>query len=87
MEVTLETAFKNMVHELPQTERYLDNMQALHDCKDSHDDHFQARQLNRRNRVNTQPYKKDDLCDDFMLGDSDEIGNDILEHLNDTECS
>jgi hypothetical protein len=87
MEVALEGAFENMVRKLPQTQRYLENMQALHDCKDSRDDHFQARQSNRKNRVSSQQGNKDDICDDFMLGDPDEIGNKILEHLNDTESS
>lgn len=87
MEAALKTAFENMVQDLPQTRKYLNNMQALHDCKDNRDDHFQARQSNRRNRVSKQQGDRDDICDDFMLGDPDEIGNEILEHLNDTESS
>lgn len=85
IEGTCEEAFENMICQSPQTRRYLANMQALHECKDSCDNHFQACQLNRKSRPNGHQDDRGDACDDFMFGNPDEIGDKILEHLNDTE--
>lgn len=49
----LRTAFENMVHASPHVAKYLDNMQALHECKDSRDDHFQSRQQKRSHNTDT----------------------------------
>lgn len=87
IEVALKTAFDTMVDSSSNTLRYLDNMQALHECKDSCDDHFQSHQQHRKGGASAQCIDRDDIADDFVFGNPDEIGDEILEHLNDTESS
>ena len=87
IELALKTAFDTMVASSPSTLRYLNNMQALHECKDSRDDHFQSRQQHRKSGTSARHSDRDDVADDFVFGNPDEIGNEILEHLNDTESS
>ena len=54
VELALKAAFDDMVQSSPQTEKYLMNMQALHECKDSCDDHFHACQQNQKTKRGTQ---------------------------------
>jgi len=57
------------------------------ECKDSRDDHFQACQRDHKSGAMSGRGGRADLCDDFMFGSPDEIGDEILEHLNETESS
>ena len=83
----LRTAFENMVHASPQVAKYLDNMQALHECKDSRDDHFQSRQQKRSHNTDTHEATQREVCDDFVFGNAEQIGDEILDHINDAECA
>ena len=86
IEDALKTAFENMTQEFPKIRMLLTNMQALHECKDSCDDHFLACQSSHKNNVGHQQHNREDICNDFMFGNPDEIGDEILEHLNQIEC-
>ena len=87
VEDALKTAFENMAQEFPKIRMLLANMQALHKCKDSCDDHFLARQSSQKSNVSHQQCNREDICDDFTIGNPDEIDDEILEHLNQMECS
>ena len=66
----------------PETAKIIENMQLLHECKDSHDDHFANRRSGMRNRSNQnfngQSHSR--ISEDDFGGDND-LEDLILEHL------
>jgi hypothetical protein len=64
----------------PQKQKIMDNMQILHECKDSRDDHFVQRRNRNRNRANCEITRTRESDDDDFSGDRDceEL---ILDHL------
>ena len=79
---TWSDAFENFIEScLPETTKIIENMQLLHECKDSRDDHFANRRSGIRNRANQilngQSCSRSE--DDFGRdNDSEDL---ILEHL------
>jgi hypothetical protein len=78
------TAFESFLENCsPRKQKIMNNMQILHECRDSRDDHFTERRNRNRNRANQLPGENTRQCqladDDFSTeGDSEEL---ILEHL------
>jgi hypothetical protein len=76
-------AFEEFIVECPEEFKLkMNNMQMLHECRDSRDDHF----ANRRNKVqkHTSARSSQDSGDDFT---GDDNAEDILNHLKDLkEC-
>jgi hypothetical protein len=87
IETALKNSFNTMVEKSPSLQKYLANMQALHECKDSRDDHFQSRanERQRKTGMTCQQNDREEISDDFVFGNPDDIGDEILEHLNDTD--
>jgi len=79
----LANSFSAMLAEHPKVGQKLDNMQSLHKCKDSRDDHFQERQNERKrasqHQTNNQQTTGNSNADDFFFGDPNDIGDEILE--------
>lgn len=70
--------------------RIMDNMQLLHECKDSRDDHFAQRRSRRRTKgtrisVELSHDSASRSLEDDFFGES--IESDILEHITDIEAS
>ena len=89
IEDALASSFSALVGQFPNITQKLDNMQSLHDCKDSRDDHFQERQnqhkhfsQNVANDIQLQNNQRD-----FFLGDPNDLGEEILEHIESSEAS
>ncbi len=58
----------------------MDNMQRLHECKDSRDDHYQNRRVRRRTRLESEEFtaSSGELPDE----DEDDLEEEILDHLS-----
>jgi hypothetical protein len=61
----------------------MDNMQILHECRDSRDDHFSQRRNRNRNRAHQLPQgiSRTRENDDDDFGNGDDTEDAILEHL------
>lgn len=60
--------------------KVMDNMQILHECRDSRDDHFADRRnrgRSRAGRISQEYMSRSGVADDFGYGDEE----DVLEHL------
>ena len=80
---TWSEAFEQFQQNCPQKQKdIMNNMQILHECKDSRDDHFKNRRTrNRTLRVSEEIRQSHHAYDNFAEGDQQEI----LEHLNSIE--
>jgi len=77
------TAFQ---HHFPGGSRWykiMDNMQILHECRDSRDDHFESRSRARQTHVADETARARGVeGDDFGQGISEDISLEILDHLH-----
>jgi hypothetical protein len=83
----LANSFDKMISDHPDIAQKLNNIQALHDCKDSRDDHFQDRQNERKKQSQlnfAQPTEKNHN-DDLFFADPNDIGDEILDHIESSE--
>jgi hypothetical protein len=91
IEEALASSFSAMLTNYPDIEHKLNNMQSLHECKDSRDDHFLERQNERKRASQNQTNNKETIGnsknDDFFFGDPNDIGDEILEHIESSEAS
>ena len=76
-------AFTNFVGANNRWNKIMDNMQILHECRDSRDDHFEARSHARQSHTANENSRARNLeSDDFAPGTSMDISMEILDHLN-----
>ena len=90
IENALACSFSALLAQCPDITQKLNNMQSLHDCKDSRDDHFQERQNQRKhfsqnisNNMQPQYHQKEDM----FLGDPNDLVDEILDHIEHSEAS
>ncbi len=74
------TAFEAFIDENERWKNVLDNMQLLHECRDSRDDHFESR--SRERKLATGHDESNTMeTDDFEVSQPDSINGDLLNHL------
>ena len=80
---TWSTAFETFMQNCPfEKKAIMDNMQILHECKDSRDDHFTQRRVrnrDRQNQVSDSVIQTTETTDNNGLTEND--NDSILEHL------
>jgi hypothetical protein len=85
---TWQDAFNEFLRVCPtRLKGVMDNMQILHECRDSRDDHFSGRRNKGRNRSNRVPTELvgDRIVADDVFGESDEDESFILSHFESIE--
>ena len=77
------TAFQDHFPEGTRWSKIMNNMQILHECRDSRDDHFESRSRARQTHVADETARARHVeGDDFGEGISEDISLEILDHLH-----
>lgn len=65
----------------------MDNMQILHECRDSRDDHFTGRRIRPKNRCNRVPQNMDnhEYDDDGIYAEEEDERSIVLRHIEEVE--
>ena len=82
---SFELAFQAFQKDNPQWTTLLDNMQLLHECRDSRDDHFENRSRLPIPQMSSSSTREED--DDFPTYDSTSINHELLDHLQSIDNS
>jgi DNA replication protein DnaC len=75
-----ESAFQTFIGNNEKWKILLDNMQLLHECRDSRDDHFESRTQQRNIALGTELSNLNE-ADDFDTNAPEAINRDLLNHL------
>lgn len=83
-----EEAFNEFSAVCPESIReIMDNMQILHECRDSRDDHFTGRRIRPKNRCNRVPQNMDnrEYEDDGIYAEEEDERGLVLRHIEEVE--
>ncbi len=84
---TFELSFQAFQQNNEKWTKLLHNMQLLHECRDSRDDHFQERHHLQHHHIDTQTESSYQADDDFTMHGPNEINQELLEHLKSIDNS